>query len=444
MTRDIHYSVSTVGASTDLKNGGAGVTISITGGTGTFNIVQTGNIGIGCEVIYGTTNSVFISSIAEILSGGIYKVNLINKTGIAPSNTGATTVNFIYYEFASLSAASTALEDTNHLGTDNLITGDYRVYIWGYKGTSTHNIGTWNNLNDTGTDENRRVIVATPTGGHLSLYNNRHSGIPLYYTLNQYFQIDQNTTQSNSISDDYMVFSGIVFIRNQGSFTQPYMVTLNGPTHQTGVTFDQCLFSGTQNPDTQGELYGIRMAAAGGKPIVRNCLFLDMQYGIRETSALTGIRPLVQNCTFFNCGSGYYSAGTGNQGVIQNSIFASTNTGIYKAFAGTKTNLTVQNCATAEATGTNPIAFTTGQLLTNFVNYSGKNFHLVQNAPDYEDVGLDLSAYFTYDVDSDYRGTSWSIGFDEYYEEPAAPILSCQIILTANKLYLAAGRLLLS
>lgn len=112
------------------------------------------------------------------------------------------------------------------------------------------------------------------------------------------------------------------------------------------------------------------------------------------------------NCTISGWANGYSVSGAG--GSAARNCYSGNNTG--SDYSGG----TLTTCASEDLTGTSglrSIAYSTA----NFVSVTGgsEDFHLVSGSA-LIDVGTDLSATFTTDIDGATRSGTWDIGADEY------------------------------
>ena len=113
---DVFYSVGTSRAtSTDLKTDGP--TITITNGTATFSVAQTGNVGVGDEISYGGS----LAYIKSVLSQTLFVVH--TATGGMPGNVTDVTVNSIMRAFKDVVDAESLSRDASHLTTGDLRAG---------------------------------------------------------------------------------------------------------------------------------------------------------------------------------------------------------------------------------------------------------------------------------------------------------------------------------
>ncbi len=111
---DVYYSVGTNTA--DLKTGAP--TISITSGTATLSLAQTGNIGVGDEIDYDTGNT--IAYIKSVISPTQFVVH--TATGGVSGDVTPVTVNAIRRAFNTIANAVANSSDGSHLTTTSQTT----------------------------------------------------------------------------------------------------------------------------------------------------------------------------------------------------------------------------------------------------------------------------------------------------------------------------------
>ncbi len=93
-------------------------TITIASGTATFSIAQTGNVGVGDQVAYGSGSVAYISG---KLNASDLNWSLATATGTAPANITNATVTSINRAFSSLAGAMASFSNASHLATTSLI-----------------------------------------------------------------------------------------------------------------------------------------------------------------------------------------------------------------------------------------------------------------------------------------------------------------------------------
>jgi hypothetical protein len=153
----------------DLKTGTP--TVTIAGGVATFSEAQTGNIGVGDRVTYGTTGVVYISGRT---SQTVW--NVITATGTQPIATTSATVNSIGHEFKSLvSALESGSFNSSHMNTYDLVAGNYILNIPCYYDSGPDTQGVYM-LTSATTSASNYVRVYTATSTNEVNRSQRHTG----------------------------------------------------------------------------------------------------------------------------------------------------------------------------------------------------------------------------------------------------------------------------
>ena len=165
VTRAVYYSVGTSAA--DLKSGTP--TVMIWSGTATFSVAQPDNVGVGDQITYAGSTVAYISGRT---SSTVYSV--ITATGATPANVIGGTVNSILRAFNSLSVAEANSSDVSHLGTSDLVAGNFQLN-W-----PTYNDGAMNDtvsISGWTTAAANYIRIFTPTASGQVGVSQRHTGV---------------------------------------------------------------------------------------------------------------------------------------------------------------------------------------------------------------------------------------------------------------------------
>ena len=95
-------------------------TVTIINGAAVFSVNQTGNIGVGDEVTYGTPSQIAYISGKTNADQDQEHWTLETATGGVPADIANATVTSITRAYTSLSAAVSGATDQNHLNSTNL------------------------------------------------------------------------------------------------------------------------------------------------------------------------------------------------------------------------------------------------------------------------------------------------------------------------------------
>jgi hypothetical protein len=99
-------------------------TVTIAGGTATFSLAQTGNIGIGDKVTYSTSSIAFISGKVSTSQW-----TLVTATGATPANVTSVSVTSIKRAFTSLESAITGFTGASYLNNTSLVAANVIVNL---------------------------------------------------------------------------------------------------------------------------------------------------------------------------------------------------------------------------------------------------------------------------------------------------------------------------
>lgn len=167
-----------------------------------------------------------------------------------------------------------------------------------------------------------------------------------------------------------------------------------------------------------GSRYGTYMLGGTSylaEALARNCLSYDHGYGSDGTGFLFGaIDGSLENCTAYGNDKGVWYA-SANNGDVQNhclNVLADSN-GIDFQMYGRFTIL--DYCASSDATA-DDYGTLNNRISQNptYVDEGARDLHLASSDTAARDYGMELSVWFTTDIDGETRSGSWDIGADEY------------------------------
>lgn len=169
-------------------------------------------------------------------------------------------------------------------------------------------------------------------------------------------------------------------------------------TVYAGFVVNACIITGAGSGTT-----GIAVGNGYTPEHTRNCVIKGWGTGVQDWY---GSNPYIDNNTIINCGTGIHrNAGTMT---VKNCYVGNCTT----EYSGDMTRTTcAHSSATVYSGSTASVAYSTA----NFTNVTAgsENLHLVSGSA-LIDVGTDLSASFTVDIDGVTRSGTWDIGADEY------------------------------
>ena len=403
---DVYYSVGTSAA--DLKTGAP--TITISSGTATLSVAQTGYIGVGDEITYNGATKAYIKA---VLSSSVFVVH--TATGGQPPNVGGQTVNSITRAFNAIATAEANSTNAAHLNTANLVAGNFRLY-WVCYNDGPFNVAGTTTIFGYTTDATHYITLtvagATQTVNGVSHRHNGTAGsgvvVELTAALDPAFDIGQAYTRLEWLEidgNDLLGSTAIVTSGNGDHALLRYLVLHN--------------LSST-NAATLSNGIGIILQSTLGLETIRNSFIYDFdEDGIDANSP----NATIQNCTIFrtrkiaNGGEGIQVGGGRSAAAVN--VLAMVNalgSSLSSDFLNGGT-FTCNNCISADATaddfgGTGNLvnkAFASQVVATAT---GAVDLHLKPSS-DAIGAGQDLSGSFTDDIDAQTRSVAWDVGADE-------------------------------
>ncbi|MDO8569534.1 MAG: hypothetical protein Q7R89_02025 [bacterium] len=423
VTKQVFYSA---GQNTDDHKTGSPLKVSISNGVATFSVAQTAaNMGVGDRVTYKGNQKVFIS-------GKISQTqwNVVTIKGDIPPDATNETVNSIRHEFDSLyNAISYYAEiqasDDNHLGTLDLVAGNYILNLPLYYDTGPEYVNGGNsavihiNSFTTGPNNYIRIYTPTNTASEVNL-NQRHDGKWNNQKYNIIFSPSSNSTQAVRTYVPYVkidglqikiissmngnVGIGVSYVHDGWVEVSNNIITGQILKHASGIamTYDIGNLTGKI---WNNLIYDLRGAGFGSSKGIKfgNC------YNQEPCSIGTGY---IYNNTIINVQGGINNESTLGLIVAKNNIVQDADWGYGGTIdASSSNNISNQN----DAPGSNPQNNTT----VSFVNKAGKDFHLSPSDNKALNKGASLISDPNLPISNDFEGnlrpssSAWDIGADE-------------------------------
>ncbi|MFA6183742.1 MAG: hypothetical protein WC682_01415 [Parcubacteria group bacterium] len=387
----VYYSV---GQSTaDLKTGSPNV--AITAGVATFDVAQTGNIGVG-DVVVANAISYYISSKTSTTVW-----NVVTVTGATPTNITSTAVTSIKHVYTSLNSAVSGASTL--LGTTDLYTNNYQINIPCYYDSAADTTAV--TVSGYTTAVPNYIKIYTPYNTTTESNNSqRHSGkwdATKYRLVTTLGNISVSYVNNVKI-DGLQLESQATVARRVIIMIGSNMAISNNILRYSGAAPVEAIFcNSTQtNIDVWNNIvYGF---ANGGD-------------GIYITNNNNGSARVYNNIVY----GGTYGITTGNTDIIAKNNISYNNT-TYDFSSGTFHSTSTNNLskdATAPPLNT---YYTSKTLAFTSTTAGAEDFHLVAADTDAINKGADLSAdtnlAFSTDIDSqtrNLRSEGWDIGADE-------------------------------
>lgn len=391
--------------------------ISITSGVATLDVAQTGNIGQGCQIVYGG-HTCYISKVNSSTS-----FDVVTAVGGLVTDHTSIAVTSISHVWASLSAAEAAWGGASYVNNWSLIEADVVLNICCYYDHDDYTADTTAVvINGTTSDVNRYLNIYTPNGGTQSI-NGQRSTTGIYDTNKYRLTSSTGIMHISGSVDNYIRVVGLQFGLSPDGF-QRYCITLDGSGTPSKIYIDKCIFKALAD-NSHALLLDVSITGSGATVYITNNVLTDGAIGLQTTYMGSAAAVYVYNCTFYGMlyGNGDGVITTSSRPTwITNSVFFN-NTDDYSSYG---TFPTIDYCASDDNDqGTNKIDLdenASSQWTNGFIDYANYNFALKPGGL-MTNAGLDLSSvdsiaaeYLATDITGITRPTdgSWDVGAFEF------------------------------
>ena len=380
-------------------------TLTISGGSGTFSVAQTGNIGVGDRVTYNGSQIAYISAKTH---SDMAHWSLVTATGAPAGDVSGAAVNSITREYTSLAAAEAGATDANHLNTADLVTGNYQLNFPCYYDSGADTTSVVIDGYVTGVDNFIRIYTPASTETEANL-SQRHAG----KWDDRKYRLESSTYEDFLVS--VSMYTKIIGLQISRTTSQtPTAIAVDG----NGAVISGNIIKAEGNIE-----YGGASGIVTGYGVSGVYIYNNLIYGYRKAADgdnygiyIQTDQNYVYNNTIFNCDvgiMGLYVDGT----VLKNNIVQGCEDG-YGTIYTTSDFFSVLSAANisdlpSDAPGNNSKNSTT----VSFADVLNKDFHLSAHDTAARDSGEDLSGEITGDIDGNSRpaptGAGWDIGADE-------------------------------
>ncbi len=411
--KKVFYSV---GQSTaDLKTGTPNV--SITNGVATFDVAQTGNIGVGDVMVVGGV-SYYISSKT---STTIW--NVVTVTGGIPADISSTAVTSIKRVYTALQSAVAGAPTL--LGTSDLVTGNYQLNFPCYYDSTADTTAVTVGGYTTGVANYIKIYTPNNTVTEANV-SQRHGG---KWDEGKYrLETIVNYGASITIAEEYFRVDGVQvkFSNNATNSSQGISHAFNN-TNSANYISNCIITTGTIIGGTRIVGIGYGSSSSSRNVYIYNNVIYNISGGTNNNgiyytndSAYTK-NIYAYNNTVYGCEIGFYRS-LYSIFVAKNNI-AYDNTTDYAGVFDTSSTNNLSKDGTAP--GLNPKI----NQVVNFVDAASKDFHLSPSDTSARDAGTnsiftDSNLNFQTDIDGTTRGATPDIGADELPREFVSTI--CQ------------------
>jgi len=239
----------------------------------------------------------------------------------------------------------------------------------------------------------------------------RHNG---KWDTSKYRIVTSNgNTFTIQVVEDYVRITGLQ-ISNATVESGGKGIEATPDTQTSYVLFDSLIVKGYPSR-IQTSTWGNGILVSGGTAEIRNCVVYGFDLGIKARWGSTNPVITIYNCTLVKNNYGLYVE---SGSVTTKNTYAGGNT--TSDFYGATHTTSASSDATSRPGVTPNIPYSTA----NFTNVTAEteDLHLVAGSV-LIDIGTDLSASFTTDIDGQTRSGTWDIGADEFVNTaPNAPV----------------------
>jgi hypothetical protein len=404
----IYYSVGQ--SSSDLKTGSPTLSID-SSGNGTLSVAQTGNMGVGDYIEYGTSPYVK-AYITGKTSTTVWTVQSATGSSLGVGTT--MPVNSIKHSYTTLSGAIAGASGATMMNATDLYTNNYQLNVPCYYDNAADTTAT--TISGYTTYSMNYIKVYTPTSTTTEANNSqRHSG---KWDDGKYrLEISSDASTMNVLLPNVIIdglqlvsttyarnYSYGIFIYNNSPVSLPIRVTIKNNIVKSGNFSTRYSVGIVTSAASRSPNYFQNNIVYGFSGQDNACIWINGDYGARYEN-------YVYNNTVYNCKTGI----GGESATAKNNIAQNCTDGYY--FWGTNQDYNISDLA-GDAFGAHSKNSTT----VAFVDSANYDFHLAESDSSARNAGADLSAdtnlSFSTDIDGHSRSVSpanagWDIGADE-------------------------------
>lgn len=238
------------------------------------------------------------------------------------------------------------------------------------------------------TASNASIYIYTPAA-------ERHAGV---WNTGKYYLSSNAAGGTLIINEEYVTVEGLQVANGTAADSSECAVSIGTLAASSSVKITESILR-----HTNGGRFTFRLDGTAGTAVLQNCILYGDSVGAAANP--NGGTLNMDNVTGIGATYGSYQAV--GPTTARNCYFSGTT-----SYQGTHTLTTsASSDATTGSVGLRSIAYSTA----NFTNVTAgsENLHLVSGSA-LIDVGTDLSASFTVDIDGVTRSGTWDIGADEY------------------------------
>ncbi len=399
----IYYSVGQ--DTNDHKTGWPNVTVS--GKTATFTEAQTApNMGVGDVVTYVADGNWYDCYISGKTSQSVW--SCVSATGGDPAAATDAWVSTIRHAFSGLAAAVNGASDGAHLGSQDLVAGNYQLNFPCYYDSGRDNVG-FPYLNSWNTEPLNFIKIYTPTDTSTEVnQSQRHQGkwSDTAYTL------ESGNDVLTLWGTNFVEVAGLQIV-NKGSAPGSKGIFSVTFSNASVIRIHDNIVTALNNP-AGGRGIFINDAGNSGTAYIYNNIVYNFQGGGTGYGIVTWMTGAVYNNTVDKSDFGITSS---RSPALKNNIVQDSGTNYSGSFDPSSSNNVSQDATSPNGEFSNRTV-TFVDVSTARPGDGPNDFHLSGNDTAALDKGADLSAdpvfAFTTDIDGQTRPSgAWDIGADE-------------------------------
>jgi len=230
------------------------------------------------------------------------------------------------------------------------------------------------------------------------------------HDVNAFHLHSSGSAATVNCQEDYVTFRG-VYVYLTSLTAANNVLYINGQNAANAIGVDRCVIRGPNDATYKSRC--VQLADDDTVIELRNCLIVDAGQVAFSAGVTAPAAPTVtmQNCTVANCWRGIWLSSDGTDTTLTNILVTGSDSNDYTFYNAIQCWGHINYCASEDDTA-DDVASGTGNRTNQTFTFEGATYHLDEADAGALDVGTDLSASFTVDIDNRTR-LRWSIGADD-------------------------------